>query len=550
MKVATKLGLGFGVVILLLLIIVVTAIANMASMNAQTKEIVEDRYSKTALVSDLHDHVNVIARAMRNIVILEEKDKEEIEKEAARIGDERKEISNSIEVLRREIKSENGKALLGGLVEANNAAIPTQDTIVKLAREGRDNEAKAILMGSYRKGQSALFDALEKLTAYQEKLMKDGAQEATADYARTRLVMIVVGIIAVLMGVTIAYVIAHSLVRQLGGEPDYATKVVSRIAMGDMTVNVDIKPGDNTSMLSAIKDMVGKLSQIVGEVRSAADNLSSASEEVSSTSQSMSQSTNEQAASVEETSASIEQMAASINQNSENAKVTDKMAQQAAQQASQGGVAVKETVEAMKQIAGKIGIIDDIAYQTNLLALNAAIEAARAGEHGKGFAVVAAEVRKLAERSQVAAQEIGELASGSVSKAEDAGKLLGEIVPAINKTSDLVQEITAASEEQSTGAAQINTAMSQISQTTQSNASATEQLASTAEEMSSQAEQLQELVSFFKVNGGSSTDAVKHSVVHTSVMYPAAKPAFKAGKAATKTAAATSKLDEAEFEKF
>jgi methyl-accepting chemotaxis protein len=194
-------------------------------------------------------------------------------------------------------------------------------------------------------------------------------------------------------------------------------------------------------------------------------------------------------------------MSASIAQNTENAKVTDGMASKAATEAAEGGEAVKRTVEAMKSIAGKIGIIDDIAYQTNLLALNAAIEAARAGEHGKGFAVVAAEVRKLAERSQVAAQEIGELAGGSVEMAERAGKLLDEMVPSIRKTSDLVQEITAASEEQSTGVGQVNTAMNQLNQATQQNASASEELAATAEEMSGQAEQLQQLVSFFKVEG-------------------------------------------------
>lgn len=338
-----------------------------------------------------------------------------------------------------------------------------------------------------------------------------------------------------LIGVT-AWHITRGIIRPIGE----AVNVANALAAGDLTVKIEVTSKDETGqLLTAMKTMVSKLSQIIGEVNGAASNIASASEEVSSTAQSMSQATNEQAASVEETSASVEQMGASINQNSENAKVTDGMATQASRQATAGGVAVKETVSAMKSIAGKIGIIDDIAYQTNLLALNAAIEAARAGEHGKGFAVVAAEVRKLAERSQVAAQEIGELAGGSVDKAEQAGKLLDEIVPAINKTSDLVQEITAASEEQSSGAAQINTAMNQLNQITQQNASATEELAATAEEMSSQAEQLQQLMSFFKVQGGT-----KHVTTHSSV----ATPVPKQLKVATKFAAATN--DESEFVKF
>jgi methyl-accepting chemotaxis protein len=287
--------------------------------------------------------------------------------------------------------------------------------------------------------------------------------------------------------------------RVIGGEPAEVAILVSKVAAGDLSVRIDVKPGDTSSITAAVETMVVKLAGIINDVTSNADALSNASGQVSATAQSLSQSSSQQAASVEQTTASVEQMTESISRNTENARVTDKIAAGAARQAEEGGRAVKDTAEAMKSIAGKIGIIDDIAYQTNLLALNAAIEAARAGEHGKGFAVVAAEVRKLAERSQVAAQEIGQLAGTSVKLAEQAGRLLDEMVPSIKKTSDLVQEIAAASKEQSAGVGQINGAMGQLNQATQQNASASEELAATAEEMGGQAAQLQELMEFFSI---------------------------------------------------
>jgi methyl-accepting chemotaxis protein len=329
------------------------------------------------------------------------------------------------------------------------------------------------------------------------KLGLDSQQEAqkVQKTAVSSSLAISLATIALLVGIGI--LIARKLMQELGGEPDYAAEVVRKVAEGNLTVEVATHPGDSTSLLASMKQMVEKLRDVVQEIRTSADSLASASDEISASAQSLSQSATEQAASVEETSASVEEISSTVAQNAENAKMTDDIASKSAEHASESGEAVGQTVLAMRQIAGKIGIIDDIAYQTNLLALNAAIEAARAGEHGKGFAVVAAEVRKLAERSQVAAQEIGNVAGSSVTLAERAGKLLGDMVPSIRKTADLVQEISSASKEQTSGLNQINTSISQLSQTTQSTASASEELSSTSEEMNAQAMRLQGSIRYF-----------------------------------------------------
>ncbi|BCG24836.1 methyl-accepting chemotaxis protein [Pseudomonas tohonis] len=373
------------------------------------------------------------------------------------------------------------------------------DAVLVLSRSNQNEQARDAMIQLQGSVIEPLRNVLNKHRDYNIRMASEAGQRAEATRQQATLISIVLSTITLVVVGLLGGLITRNLLRQLGGEPAYAADVVSRIAAGDLTVNVETKGGDTSSMLAAIKGMAEKLGQIIGEVRSNADALTSASEQISATAQSMSQGASEQAASVEETSASMEQMSASIAQNTENAKVTDGMAGKASREADEGGQAVRDTVSAMKTIAEKISIVDDIAYQTNLLALNAAIEAARAGEHGKGFAVVAAEVRKLAERSQVAAQEISEVARSSVSLAERAGTLLDQMVPSIAKTSDLVQEIAAASEEQTTGVSQINTAMSQLSEITQQSASSAEELAATAEEMSGQAEQLQQLMDFFKV---------------------------------------------------
>ena len=405
------------------------------------------------------------------------------------------------------------------------------------------------------RGVETITDSLAQLQIGQIDSKGLGAQ---ASAARANTVIIVASLIAAIFGLVISVLLTLGITRPLAT----AVAAADRVAQGDVDVQfavgrkdevgdvltamqrmiastkskvdaaVRIAGGDLTTAVtpaserdalgSALQTMVAKLSQVIGEVRAGANALSSAATQVSSTSQSLSQGTSEQAASVEETTSSLEQMTASISKNADNSRQLEQSAVKAARDGDESGKAVVETVGAMKAIAEKISIIEEIAYQTNLLALNAAIEAARAGEHGKGFAVVATEVRKLAERSQTAAKEIGGLAASSVKVAERSGHLLLELVPAIRKSAETVQEVAAATAEQSSGVSQINRALTGVDQVTQRNASAAEELASTAEEMASQAESLEQLMSFFHVQGMPES--------HPAPSRPAPRPAPKAPK--------------------
>ena len=497
MRIAARLGLGFGTIVVLMFCISAVGVLRLGTMNRAVADMVNDKWPKAQNAYAITAATNEIAIVMRDMLL--DDDGSDRQQNVERVLQARKQIGAILEELKQAVVLPRGKELLNRIVAERSRFIAGQDKLIRLLDDKQRDEAERFLGAELRPVLRAYQGAVKDLVEFQGELMTQAGKTASATYDNGRHFMMLLGALSFGLALVFAWLIVRSITQPL----KIAVATADRLARGDLTVKIVSTAKDETGqLLQSMQNMVATLSQVVAEVNSGALALTSASEEVSATAQSLSQASSEQAAGVEETSAAIEQMTASIAQNSENAKVTDAMAGKAAAEAAEGGEAVTATVAAMRQIARKIVIIDDIAYQTNLLALNAAIEAARAGEHGKGFAVVAAEVRKLAERSQVAAQEIGEVAAGSVDMAERAGQMLGTLVPTIRKTSDLVQEIAAASQEQSSGVGQINAAVGQLNQTTQQNASASEELAATAEEMSSQAEQLQQTMAFFKLEAG------------------------------------------------
>jgi len=313
----------------------------------------------------------------------------------------------------------------------------------------------------------------------------------------------------------IGMVISRGILKQLGGEPEYAANITHHIAQGDLAVAVHLKDNDQSSLLYGIKTMRDSLAHVVGQVRSGTDTIATASGQIAAGNMDLSSRTEQQASALEETAASMEELTSTVKQNADNAHQANELALSASQVAEKGGAVVAQVVDTMasindssRKINDIIGVIDGIAFQTNILALNAAVEAARAGEQGRGFAVVATEVRNLAQRSASAAKEIKTLIGDSVEKVDQGAKLVDqagatmeEIVASIRRVTDIMGDISAASREQTVGIEQVNQAIGQMDQVTQQNAALVEEAAAAAASLQDQAGELLQVVGVFQLDG-------------------------------------------------
>jgi methyl-accepting chemotaxis protein len=368
----------------------------------------------------------------------------------------------------------------------------------------------------------------------------------TAVYAALSKMLICLGLIGAAL-TALTMLVIRSVLGSLGGEPAYAAEIAAKIASGNLDLDVQIGPKDQSSLLFQMKKMQQHLASTIVGIRQGTDSINVGAREIAAGNMDLSSRTEQQAASLEETASSMEELTSTVKQNADNARQAGQLASSASDIAARGGEVVGQVVQTMqgitessRKMADIIGVIDGIAFQTNILALNAAVEAARAGEQGRGFAVVASEVRSLAQRSAQAAKEIKGLIDDSVTRVdsgsalvERAGATMDEVVIAVKRVTDIMGEISSASEEQSRGIGQVNDAITQMDQVTQQNAALVEEAAAAAGSLEKQAHDLNQAVATFKLAG----DDAAGSTVAAAPAMVSARPVVK--KTALRAPAAT-----------
>ena len=521
MKVGTAMGLGFTLVIVLGVVMALVAWVQLARASAEATLLVEDRMVKVARANEIIDNLNSQANAVRNVVLSLDTATMQatMQTEKQRMNELRARGVELHKLLEQSIQSPEGKAVFQRAKDAGSAYVGQLDQAMAFGLAGDGDQARAVLSGPARQGHQQAIAALEDMVTFQQKLMEAAAHRIEDIASNTSRLMLVIALLSTLVGAGVAFFLTRSITRQLGGEPDYAAAIAHEIAEGNLAVQVQLRPGDTTSLLATMQMMRDSLAQVVARVRQGSEAVATASAQIAQGNQDLSGRTESQASALEETAASMEELGSTVRQNADNARAANQLAQSASGVAVQGGEVVAQVVQTMdgisassKKIADIISVIDGIAFQTNILALNAAVEAARAGEQGRGFAVVAGEVRSLAGRSAEAAKEIKRLITDSVERVEQGGTLVNqagqtmeEVVHSVCCVTDIMGEISAASSEQSAGVNQVGEAVTQMDQATQQNAALVEEMSAAATSLNQQAQELVQAVAVFRLDAGAAS---------------------------------------------
>ncbi len=550
MTIGKRLALGFGIVLALLLGLTVFGVQQVNQINQALTAITDLNAVKQRHAINFRGSVHDRAIALRDVVLVTTK--ADLDAAIADITRLEAFYAKSDKPLDDLLASHSGttaeeRDIVASIkqIEAHTQNFVKQIIAHRLQedKEGQQgagqSEAHRLLLTEARPAFSTWLARINQFIDLQESRNQKETSVARAIAERFQVLMIALCVIAIFLGVVIAWMITRHLTRSLGGEPDEAALIVSRIANGNLASDINATyPG---SMLMAVAGMQNQLRTIFTQIATAAQELSDKASQVGGVSREARSAATQQAESSSTCAERIEQMTHSIREVSEIARQTESNSTQAAEMAEAGATLVASAVQEIglvartvedssrqiggleqrsHQIDGITQVIKEIADQTNLLALNAAIEAARAGESGRGFAVVADEVRKLAERTSGATAEISEVigliqrdtrsavdamqtATPQVAKglemANQANVLLADIRQQSVESLNCIKEVAQAAEGQVGAITEISSHINQIASMSETTSQSMQKSALAAQDLESLSHNMREQVSRFRL---------------------------------------------------
>ena len=215
------------------------------------------------LLNDVADEIsNIRAQVWEHILITDKTTKDALEQ---KIDANRAKIDSVLKEYDPLVYDDEDKRLLAAeranLVEYDNLRTRVRD----LSRLGKMEDARDAMTD----GQpiiKKLMDGFADHSAYNQRLGKASSETAVSTKSSAVVMSFVIAFLTMVVMGVLGFFILRNLMRQLGGEPDFVAGLAYKISQGDLTTAIQLKAGDNSSVMANMKQLSDNIKALLAEM--------------------------------------------------------------------------------------------------------------------------------------------------------------------------------------------------------------------------------------------------------------------------------------------
>jgi len=241
-RVAWRLGLGFGLLLLLVAAVVTTGATATAVQKHAMQQVVEVSVAKVRLLSEMLDANNQMMVVRREMLIRQGDAREADEQ---RIADLVKRYETSWTAYQALPGDADGKAMGEAIAAMRAVARPLNKQTSELMAQGDFPGAIALTLGPVQEAASGWNKALADGVAFEEKESREAAAEAIRLGERSLLQLLVLGGVALLVGIAASVMIGRSLTGPLAR----AVQLAQRLSKGELDQSFHLGGRDELTQL-------------------------------------------------------------------------------------------------------------------------------------------------------------------------------------------------------------------------------------------------------------------------------------------------------------
>ncbi len=279
MKIAPKLGLGFGAVLVLVVILGVFSLLQLTKINGSTVDMATNWLPSVRTIADLRFDAAALRRDTLNYMIATDKKQHYEEK----INGEMGMIANDEKKYEPLISSDEERKLYQGFRDQWDKYVLVNTQIRELARQNKNAEAVSLAQSEGSQVFEAAAKYLQDDIDLNDKGAADATKQAAAVYSSARY-----WVIGILIGaVALGFVVALSLARSIASSASKMLAMIQEVAANNLTVqDMKITSEDEIGQAGiALNGMKNNLHEMIQSISGSAMQVASASEELNATSQ-------------------------------------------------------------------------------------------------------------------------------------------------------------------------------------------------------------------------------------------------------------------------